>query len=174
MVKDNSFMEVSATGLRSIVCLLFLCALCVVSKADNKTDSIKHAVRILKGMDKDRSNSWAISVLRSAAEDDSIAYAMNSLGMAYMAGIGVEQDSIQCVYWLEKAADRGFREAYHNLGRMYKNSYCGVKQDFFKSYRYFEKGAEKNSVLCIDWFVICYFICCSCGYHFFYKKFFSC
>ena len=149
MVKDNSFMEVSATGLRSIVCLLFLCALCVVSKADNKTDSIKHAVRILKGMDKDRSNSWAVSVLRSAAEDDSIAYAMNSLGMAYMAGIGVEQDSIQCVYWLEKAADRGFREAYHNLGRMYKNSYCGVKQDFFKSYRYFEKGAEKNSVLCI-------------------------
>lgn len=142
-------MEVSATGLHSIVCLFFLCALCVVSKADNKTDSIKHAVRILKGMDKDRSNSWAISVLRSAAEDDSIAYAMNSLGMAYMAGIGVEQDSIQCVYWLEKAADRGFREAYHNLGRMYKNSYCGVKQDFFKSYRYFEKGAEKNSVLCI-------------------------
>lgn len=141
-------MEVSVIFLRSVVCILLLCALCAVSKADDKTDSIKHAVRILKGMDNDRSTSWAVSVLRSAAEDDSIGYAMNSLGLAYMAGIGVEQDSIQTVYWLEKAADRGYKEAYHNLGRMYKDSQGGVKQDFVKSYRYFEKGAEKNSVLC--------------------------
>ena len=149
MVRSKYFMEVSVIFLRSVVCILLLCALCAVSKADEKTDSIKHAVRILKGMDKDRSTSWAVSVLRSAADNDSIAYAMNSLGMAYMAGIGVEQDSTQTVYWLEKAADRGFKEAYHNLGRMYKNSYCGVKQNFVKSYQYFEKGAEKNSVLCM-------------------------
>ena len=149
MVKYNSIIEGTATNLRSVICILLLCAFCSVSMADNKTDSIKHAVRILKGMDKDRSLSWAVSILRSAADNDSIAYAMNSLGMAYMAGIGVEQDSIQCVYWLEKAAANGFKEAFHNLGRMYKNSYCGVKQDFVKSYQYFEKGAEKNSVLCM-------------------------
>ena len=147
MVKDNSLMEVYVRYLRSVVCIL-LCAYCSISMAENKTDSIKHAVRILKGMDKDQSKSWAISILRSAAENDSIGYAMNSLGLAYMAGIGVEQDSVQSVCWLEKAADRGYREAYHNLGRMYKNSQCGVRQDFAKAYMYFEKGAGMNSILC--------------------------
>lgn len=115
----------------------------------DRTDEIKHAVRVLKGIDKDQTQDWAIAVLKTAAEADSIPYAMNSLGLAYMAGVGVERDSLNAVLWLERAGRLGFREAYHNLGMMYKNAQCGVRQDFGRAYRYFRLGADQGSVMCL-------------------------
>lgn len=47
--------------------------------AMNSTEDIKHAVRVLKGIDSDITKEKAVSVLRDAAENDSVPYAMNSL-----------------------------------------------------------------------------------------------
>lgn len=111
-------------------------------------EEVRHAVRVLKDIDTDQTKQWAISLLRDAAERDTLAYAMNTLGLAYMAGAGVEKDSVQAVAWLERAAANGFSDAYHNLGMMYKDGSCGVRQDFDKAYSLFMKGAENGSTTC--------------------------
>lgn len=127
-----------------------LCAawMVLLVKADDRKEDVKHAVRILKGLDGDRSREWAFSVLAQASEEDGMAYAMNSLGLAYMAGAGVERDTAKAVMWLEKAGASGYAEAYHNLGILYKKSLYGVSQDFCKSCHYFAKGREVGSMRC--------------------------
>lgn len=130
-------------------------ALTLVSGGVNKTfgqvanTSIDHAVRILKGIDTDKTHDWAIKVLESSAVNDSSAYAMNSLGLAYMAGIGVDADSTKAVKWLECAGQGGYADAYHNLGMIFKYSRCGVRQDFERAYKYFYTGADSGSISCI-------------------------
>ena len=111
-------------------------------------EELRHAVRVLKGIDTDQTKQWAVALLKDAAENDTASYAMNTLGLVYMAGIGVEQDTAQAVEWLEKAAAHGYGDAYHNLGMMYKDGTGGVRQDFEKAYSLFRTGAENCSVTC--------------------------
>ncbi len=110
---------------------------------------LDHAVRVLKNIDTDQTLEWAISTLDSIVRNDSSVYAMNCLGLAYMAGIGVEEDSTKAVFWLEHAGRGGYAEAYHNLGMIFKYSKCGVKQDFERSYNYFSVGVDSGSVSCM-------------------------
>lgn len=134
-----------------ITIILLMLGFCVIgSKAQKKVDleELKHTVRVLKDIDCDQSKEWAISVLRDAAVIDSSSYAMNVLGLAYMAGIGVEKDTVAAISWLEKAGANGYAEAYHNLGMWYKNGNHGVKQDFNKAYSSFLQGADKGSAVC--------------------------
>lgn len=112
-------------------------------------DAVAHAVKVLKNLETDKSHEWAITTLTNAAVNDSSAYAMNCLGIAYMAGLGVNVDSTKAVEWLERAGREGYAEAYHNLGFIYKYSRCGVRQDFQKAYQYFVAGADKGSVSCM-------------------------
>lgn len=116
--------------------------------ASDRQGTIKHAVRVLKGIDNDLSKEGALAVLRNAAAD-SVPYAMNALGIAYMAGIGVEKDTALAVRWMEQSGESGFHEAYHNLGMMYKDGRQGVGQDFTKSVSYFRKGVTAGSVMCL-------------------------
>lgn len=109
-------------------------------------EDVKLAVKVLKGLDNSNGKDWAVDILRHAAEIDSSAYAMNALGMAYMKGIGVEQDDSLTAFWLECAGHAGFIEAYHNLGTFYKNR---SQQDFIRSTDSFRKGAEAGSIMCI-------------------------
>lgn len=83
-----------------------------------------------------------------AVENDSVPYAMNALGLAYMAGAGVARDSTMAVWWLEKSGQHGYNEAYHNLGMIYKDGKGGMRQDFTKAYNAFRKGADKGSIVC--------------------------
>lgn len=130
------------------VATMFSAALYAHADSTGLTEEVEHAVRVLKGIDTDRTKVWAVDALRDAAENDSSAYAMNVLGLAYMAGAGVEQDSTLAVTWLEKAGQYGFCDAYCNLGMMYKDGKGGVRQNFRKAYDAFMKGAEKGSVIC--------------------------
>ena len=123
--------------------------LSMATYAQTDVSQTVHAVRILKGLDDDKSKEWAISELENVAENDASAYAMNCLGLAYMAGVGVQADSANSVYWLERAGRNGYLEAYHNLGMMFKYMKCGVKQDFTRAFHYFSKGAERGSVTCL-------------------------
>lgn len=111
--------------------------------------TVNHAVKVLKGIETDYSKAWAIATLEDAATKDTSAYAMNCLGIIYMAGIGVDADSAKAVSWLENAGANGYADAYHNLGMIFKYSRCGVKQNFEKAYGYYSKGAEKGSVNCL-------------------------
>lgn len=110
---------------------------------------VDQAVRVLKNIDTNKTKHWAVKTLENAATRDSSAYVMNCLGLAYMAGMGVEPDSVKAVMWLENAGRKGFVNAYHNLGMLYKYGKCGVRQNFVKAYNYFSVGADSGSVTCI-------------------------
>ena len=117
--------------------------------AQTANEAVIHAVKVLKNIETDKSHKWAIETLTNAAINDSSAYAMNCLGLAYMAGLGVNCDSTKTVAWLEQAGQTGFPEAYHNLGLMFKYARCGVRQNFEKAYNYFYTGADSGSVSCM-------------------------
>ena len=112
-----------------------------------QTDNVTKAICVLKGMEVGGDKTEAISTLIAAARDTN-AIAMNALGIAYMKGIGVDADSTQATLWLERAGEAGYHDAYHNLGMMYKDGQCGIRQDFAKAARYFNVGAMANSVMC--------------------------
>lgn len=112
------------------------------------TDEIRHAVRVLKNIDVDRSKAWAIALLTEAAENDTSAYAMNTLGLAYLSGSGVEKDTPTGMSWLKKAGEHGFADAWHNLGMIYKDGTNGVAQNFGMAYKAFVRGADEGSMVC--------------------------
>lgn len=110
--------------------------------------SFTSAMETLKGIDKTMSMRQALDVVRSHAVNDSNTYAMNVLGIAYMAGKGTEQDSALAVYWMEQAGKYGYKEAYNNLGMMYKNKDGRDARNLEKAVYYFKKGTESKSVMC--------------------------
>ena len=119
--------------------------------ADNTragNDEVMHAVGVLKGIYQDYTKEKAVSILLNAAENDTVAYAMNALGLAYMEGIGTEQNAEKAISWLKKAGENGYCDAYHNLGVIYKLGKCGEKQNFTAAYNAFIKGAEAGSDAC--------------------------
>ena len=141
--KPNSMMKASI----AITAALATCMAAAIPAAA-QTDDVTQAVCVLKGMETDGDKARAISTLVSAATRDTSAMAMNALGIAYMKGIGVDADSTQATLWLERAGEAGYHDAYHNLGMMYKDGQCGLRQDFAKAARYFDAGARAGSVMC--------------------------
>ena len=111
-------------------------------------DEVMHAVGVLKGIYQDYTKEKAVSILLNAAENDTVAYAMNALGLAYMEGIGTEQNAEKAISWLKKAGENGYCDAYHNLGVIYKLGKCGEKQNFTAAYNAFIRGAEAGSDAC--------------------------
>ncbi len=129
-----------------VVLMMFL--LSTYGKAQNATSpEIIKATKVLKGQDSTMSKKVAAQLLITAA-NDSNAYAMNVLGMAYLRGIGVEKDVNKAIDWWMLAAQKGYAYAYYNLGMLYKNGKHGIKQDFEKACSFYKKGVEANSLLC--------------------------
>lgn len=144
---------VQSTVKKGISLLLVLSALSTSPmplSANESTSSNEawHAIRVLKGLDTDQSKEWAVGVLKSVAENDTAAYAMNAIGLAYMAGAGVEKDSALALQWFEKAGQHGYSNAYHNIGIMYKYAKCGIRQNFAKAFNAYTRGAELGSIPC--------------------------
>lgn len=135
-------------ALALLVCTVDANTMTSATVTDAIQDDIMHAVGVLKGIYVDYSKEQAISILQSTAEKDTTAYAMNVLGLAYMEGLGTEPDAEKAKYWLGKAAESGFADAYHNLGVMYKLGKCGEKQDFQAAYDAFSQGVAVGSDAC--------------------------
>lgn len=131
--------------IRTVAIIMLLLSACPVFSTEI-SDDIRQAVKVLKGLDNSQTDTWAVNVLLQAAEADSSAYAMNALGIAYMKGLGVTQDDSLAIYWLERAGQSGYADAYHNLGSFYKNR---PQQDFVLSAQSFRKGAEASSLMCL-------------------------
>lgn len=131
-----------------VMVFMLMGSCCLLHAKDRTKSEVEHAVRVLKGIDSDCSKDWAVAVLSNAATSDTMAYAMNCLGLAYLSGTGVGKDTIKAVDWLEKAGASGYSLAFHNLGMLYKEGKYGVKQDFCKAFDAFSKGAKTESVIC--------------------------
>lgn len=129
--------------IRTAVIIMLLLSVSPVFSTE-KNENVKQAVNVLKGLDNSQTKIWAINVLRQAAETDSSAYAMNALGIAYMKGMGLEQDDSLAALWFERAGQNGYIDAFHNLGSFYKNR---PQQDFVRAALSFQKGAEAGSIM---------------------------
>lgn len=114
---------------------LFACLYGSTSVAAVK-DSVRFAVNVLKGMEDGWTKAQAVEMLQYAASRNN-PVAMNSLGVIYMRGICVRQDSTLAEDWFLKAAQNGYSDAYHNLGMMYKNATAWSKAEFQKGGRLF-------------------------------------
>jgi TPR repeat protein len=62
----------------------------------------------------------------------------------YSRGEGVPQDYVEGVKWYRKAAEQGYAEAQHNLGRMYFTG-RGVDQDHAEAMRWFRQAADQEN-----------------------------
>lgn len=111
-------------------------------------DYVRHAVGVLKGIFSDYNKERAVYILHEAAEQDSMPYAMNALGLVYLEGVGVKKNAPEALYWLEEAGKHGIVDAYHNIGAVYKEGRSGIKQDFAKAYDAFSRGAALGSKAC--------------------------
>ena len=111
-------------------------------------DYARHAAGVLKGTYHDLGKEEALTILRETAELDSLPYAMNALGLAYLKGEGVKKDVKEGLHWLEEAGNHGIVDAYHEIGAVYKNGRYGIKQDFAKAYDAFIEGARLGSRKC--------------------------
>lgn len=136
-----------------LVCVVFLLLLCNIqpvkgSKPHHTEEFARYAVGVLKGVFFDYSKEKAVEILHEAAEQDSMPYAMNALGLIYLEGIGVQKNTTEALYWLEEAGKHGIVDAYHNIGAAYKEGKFGVKQDFTKAYSAFMQGATLGSKVC--------------------------
>lgn len=75
--------------------------------------------------------------------------AMFLLGDAYYAGLGVERDYTQAVFWLRKAIAKGHPFAMNNLGVMYFDGE-GVPKDHAQALTLYRLAAEKGFTTAIS------------------------
>lgn len=108
---------------------------------------VTEAVDILKGKSISKTTEWAVKLLQSVDDKELRPTAQNALGIAYLNGLGVAQDSTMAIKCLEEAGRCGSANAYYNLGLLMKNA-PHDRQDFAKALRYFETGAKSGALNC--------------------------
>lgn len=130
-----------------IVFLLIVSPIIASAQNSNDGEEVFEVINVMKGLNNKMTKSQAVVKLKTYAEKGN-SMAMNTIGMAYMYGIGVGIDSTAAINYLIKAGETGNPESYHNLGMMYKDAHAGVKQNFNKACEYFQKGIQVSSVIC--------------------------
>lgn len=108
---------------------------------------VTEAVDILKGKSISKTTEWAVRLLQSVDDKNLKPTAQNALGIAYLNGLGLAQDSTMAIKYLEEAGRCGSANAYYNLGLLMKNAPRN-RQDFAKALRYFEEGAKSGALNC--------------------------
>ena len=86
----------------------------------------------------------AKQVAEAAHQGDTVA--QYNLGVMYLNGYGVAQNSTEAVKWFRKAAEHGHALGQNNLGVMYQNGY-GVAQDYKEAIKWYRKAAMQGEAL---------------------------
>jgi uncharacterized protein len=76
------------------------------------------------------------------------ASAQYNLGLLYLDGHGVPQNSAEAANWFRRAAEQDYTQAQHNLGAMY-GSGQGVKRDYVQAYKWLNICAAKSNAGCV-------------------------
>ncbi len=84
-----------------------------------------------------------LKTLRQAAEAEQSAKAQYQLGLRYLQGKGVNQDSRSAIMWLERAAEQNYAPAQYQLGELYRTGE-GVDIDANAAIEYLTSAAEQG------------------------------
>ncbi|HYL37820.1 MAG TPA: tetratricopeptide repeat protein [Bryobacteraceae bacterium] len=71
-----------------------------------------------------------------------------NLGLLYLDGHGVPQDTGEAVKWFTRSANQDYTEAQHDLGALYATG-KGVKRDMVEAYKWMNICAAKGNAGCI-------------------------
>ncbi|MEM9170561.1 MAG: peptidoglycan-binding protein, partial [Pseudomonadota bacterium] len=90
-----------------------------------------------------------VYLICGAAQNANDLKSINTLGIMYMAGLGVNQNIDTGLFWLKRAADRGSSDAMFNLSLIYgsgtvASSYylCGLVQDVRIADSYLQQASD--------------------------------
>lgn len=102
-------------------------------------------VRLAEVLDYAEEDEEAVRWLRMAAEQGSAAGELG-LGIMYLKGEGVEQDSEKAMYWFRSAAEQNYVPAVEYLARVYRMGDVGLVVDIEQA-QFWEARANtlKNS-----------------------------
>jgi uncharacterized protein len=81
-----------------------------------------------------------VAALRAKAEAND-PQAEFQFGRAYLTGSGVNENPVEAVKWIRRAAEHGYVPAYNELGILYRIG-TGIEKDFEEAARWFRKGAK--------------------------------
>jgi len=84
----------------------------------------------------------AMKLWRPLAENNDVR-AQTGLAKLYFAGLGVNRDYAQALFWGEKAAKQGEPRAQFVIGSMYRDG-TGVTKDLMQAVDLFQKAANQN------------------------------
>ena len=70
-----------------------------------------------------------------------------NLGLMYLDGVGVPQNSEQAIEWFRKSADRGYAKAQYNLGSLYAVG-RGVRKDLITAHMWMNLCAASGDAKC--------------------------
>ena len=85
----------------------------------------------------------AVALFRKAAKKRQ-NHAEYLMGVAYMAGAGVDKDEKEAVKWFKRAADHGSPMATYWVGELNAKGRAGLTEDWATAARYFHTAAEKG------------------------------
>lgn len=124
--------------------LLAISSLPCLTFGQTTKEDCRLALDILKGKDKTYDKTWAVHQLEGYVSEQKDAFLLNTLGIAYLHGLGVAPDTVHAISLFEESGANGYALAYHNLGMYYKYNKKG-KPDYEKAFEAFEKGAQMES-----------------------------
>jgi uncharacterized protein len=87
--------------------------------------------------------SMAVDWFRRAAVGHNLAQAQLYLGVMYLSGKGVMQDSVTAVEWIRRAAEQGNPGGQYVLGLTYLNGY-GVTTNHTVAAEWYQRAADKG------------------------------
>jgi TPR repeat protein len=70
-----------------------------------------------------------------------------NLGLMYLDGVGVPQNSERAVEWFRRSADRGYAKAQYNLGSLYAVGH-GVRRDLVTAHMWMNLCASSGDAKC--------------------------
>ena len=91
---------------------IFLSALLIFISVTVSADEIEEGMKAYH----DGYYATAYEILRPLAEHHGYSQAMNTLGIMFESGLGVEKQGVEADKWYRKAALEGYPEAMYNLG----------------------------------------------------------
>jgi hypothetical protein len=89
-----------------------------------------------------RASPYDGRALQTVAEQGDVK-AQLRLGLAYMDGIGVDQNPTLAIDWIRKAADQGYADAQYELGAILESG-KGAPQNFPLAFEWYERAAQQN------------------------------
>ena len=86
-------------------------------------------------------------LLESDQNDPEIQY---QIGLCYQNGQGVEQNGVQALQWLRRAAEQNHGEAQYALGQCYEAGQ-GVERDIKQTAYWYRRAAEQGCAGAYIW-----------------------